>query len=83
MKKIILICGPGLGKSFVGNAMEQVYKSQGLSCDRVFGSERGDLEFIAASKADYVIVESNYLIGKIDVWQVIRVSGGQPDPSAR
>ena len=72
--KVILICGPGPGKTFVGDALSATYTARAVLFDRVFGSEAEDVAAIVESKAEYVIVESNYLDGKIDYWQRICVS---------
>ena len=65
--KVILISGPGPGKSYMGRILEDHYKEQGCRCKRfTCGSNDRLVEIVANSRNknldDFVIVETNLLV---------------------
>ena len=83
--RVILISGPGPGKSYLGRILENHYKEQGFRCARfVCGSKDRLVEIVENSRNqnldDFVIVETNLLVldkvSTLDgIWQHIIVDG--------
>jgi len=84
-RRIIIINGPGLGKSLIAKLLMAKYDQEGIPYKRfIFGSRRELAEALKTTKRfkGYVLIETNLILGielklaGLRPWQTITVEGG-------
>ena len=88
MGKIILIYGAGLGKTILGNALADLYRSQGIACKRIHECGAQEIKKIAIENESFpgfIVITTNHA-GKLiielslesrRIWQTIEIQGGE------
>lgn len=74
--KVILIVGAGRGRTLIGNLLAERFEKEAITCARIIVTCPADILAIDEVSTEFVLVESEYIIGNLEPWQTIDVSGG-------